>query len=75
MTRAHYSTADIIAVVTAAAHPLTTLEVAAALKAKVGTISSRLSKLADRRMIAREPAGAFNDAGFWVNYCTWSAAQ
>lgn len=74
MIAPRHSTADIIAAIASAAHPLSTLEVATLLRTKATVLSTRLSKLADSGMITREHRGEFTGAGVWHKYCVWSAA-
>lgn len=72
LPKARVSTAAIVETLKGAACPLTTLEVAAQLKANVRIVSMRLSKLADYGMIGRtkhtEAIGNFH-----TTYCLWSA--
>lgn len=71
--QARIKTETIVATLRAAKHPLTSLEVAAALKAgNVQHISSRLSHLADYGVVARDKRREWIGTNF-VTYCLWSA--
>lgn len=63
----------VIAVVTASKHPLTTIEVAAALRASATDISSRLTKLANRGLVSRE-FRVSHSHGAAHRYAVWSAS-
>lgn len=71
--RARTSANGIIAAVTAGRHPLTTLEIAAKLRAPADMISSRLSKLANRGLIKREYRSVSNTGDGGHRYAVWSA--
>lgn len=69
--RARVSSERVVAAVATAKHPLTTMEVAAALRAQPGDMSTRLTKLAQRGLIKREYRSSTHNSGGY-RYAVWS---